>query len=176
MTRNQVVALLALLTFSLGAVFGVIGYGYSYRPIIDYCLGCSYEVEDSIDFTYKALEVELKVRNRGNTDACLMLILTLQNATFTDKENASSLVYSDENDEVKVYWRALKNEEVYGGKTFHIIPKSNLESFTVNYKIETRTAGNIATDFINKFIELIPYAPVTLTFEKTDTNIYKRTV
>jgi len=148
----------------IGAVvtttFTFLLYGLTNPPIVDYTLHCS----SSFDPRYSTrLTVVLEVRNRGHTDAPLLLVLTVQNATIfpIDKPWAECT-----DSRIKLYVIAMKNSEQYSAYAVDIVVDSSYESFTLTYSIEKRFDPSISGVISLLFAEFHGFYPTSVTYVK----------
>jgi len=152
----------------------------SNRPIVDYRLALpknyadNYELGDIINLEHynPDIEVQSQVRNRGGIDACVNLIITLENASFTQKKPTDIFL---ENDTIrKIISKPQANQENYVFFTSFIIPNEECESFSIAYSLERRTSNDFFENIINHFLLGNPYSPIYIEFNRIDENSFER--
>jgi len=96
------------------------------------------EASDIVDFSWQPyLTVKLKFKNKGNTDASLLLRVTVENAIILNDtvEYPHKLISESE---AEFYYLATENMEHYATAEIHIIPKNNPDNFSITYVVEKR--------------------------------------
>lgn len=155
-------------------VGGIYGYAYHNRPIVDYMLGFDYEVGELVDVRESAIKIQLRIKNRGNMDCPMNLIITLKNATFQNikietyrrlTNEGRILIYSKRNQKGRNDWWIYNVD---------IIPDQNVSYFDIQYELQHISSGNFITDILKRTAELIAYDPIYIAFEQTEPNIYRR--
>jgi len=161
------VVLGAFLSFLL---IGVVMYGIANRPIISYYL----EAPEIINFRWDSyLTVKLKFKNKGNTDASVLLRVTVKNAIILNDTIKSPHKLVSES-EAEFYYAATGNMKDYAIVKVHIVPENNPESFTITFIVEKRFHPSWSGVFSFIFGELRGYYPTSLTFIRTNMNTYQK--
>ena len=161
-----------VLSFILG---GLILYGITSRAIIEYELGVPLRISETINFEQnRYLQVALKFRNSGHTDALLILRVTVENAVIlNDTIRPPHKLISES--EAEFYYSASHDMKNYAEITIHVIPVNDAEYFVIKYKVEKRldlTSPSYMLSYI--FGEIRGYYPTSLAFEKVDSTTYRR--
>ena len=156
-----------IITAIVGFVFGFLAYGYAFRPIVDYTLDSPESFDTRWDTT---LTVRMEMRNRGQTDAPLLLILRVQNVTISPSEEEPWTEYTGS--EIKIYTIALKKSEKYRGFSIDILVEGKPQSFTISYYIERRFKASVSGIVSFLFCEFNRYYPTSVTYVEDDTGRY----
>jgi hypothetical protein len=153
----------------LGIIFGLLGGGWSQRPIIDYKMD---GLSENVDFDHGFLRVSLNYRNRGSVDSSLALVLTVTDANITLDQIEPWIEYNET--QVKFHTAATARMENYASHDVKVFPVGNPQNFTLTYSIEETSGWSSVTAIINRlFLESHSYYPIQATYNKTGTNIYQ---
>ena len=167
MRRNLQIIVIVLAILSL--LFGLIGAGWSQRPIIDYTME---GLPDNIDFGYQTLRVSLKYRNRGDIDASLLLVLTVTDANITVDTIEPWIDYNET--QVKFHVTVISHMEGYANLEVSIVPLENAQNFTITYTFEDASdSWSINGIISHSFLEAHPYFPTLAMYNITGTNTYE---
>lgn len=174
-TRKQFTFLqiLPILVTILITVGGIYGYAYHNRPIVDYMLGCDYEIGESVNVIESAIKIQIRIKNRGNIDCPMDLIITLRNATF---QNINTEIYRKLTNNNRILIYSLRNQKRMDWWTYgvDIRPDQNVSYCDIKYELKKISSGNLITDILKRTAEVIPYDPIFVAFEQTAPSVYKR--
>jgi len=161
----QVTILVTIILF----ILGVLGAGWSQRPIIDYYID---GLKDNFTFYGYPMGINLMCRNRGNIDASLKLIVTVANANITVDSLEPWIEYNET--QVKFNVAAIAHMETYSSYAVNIYPVGEPQNFTITYTIEdTSGALSINGMISHLFLEPHSYSPVYAVYNKTATDTYE---
>jgi len=165
--RKWQITLSVTIFFSLIAIAGS---GWTQRPIIDY------SIEGAPDTWHpwqKSMRLSLKIRNRGNIDTSLLLIVRTINANITLEKVEPWIEYNVT--EVKFHVSLQSHMETYGVHQIDIIPTETAQNFTITYMIEDVSPPlSIPSGLISRlFLESHGYYPTTLTYNRTQVDTYE---
>jgi len=168
MRKWQITTLVTIAIF----VIGLTGAGWSQRPIIDYHLA-----EESLpaNFSYSdsPIDVSLRFRNRGNTDANLKLVLTVTNANITVSGLRPWIEYNETQVMFNIW--AIKNMETFSSYEAKVHPVGNPQNFTITYTIEdVSNFWSIRGMISHLFLEPLGTYPTYIVYNRTDTDTYQR--
>jgi hypothetical protein len=151
-------------------IFGLAGSGWFQRPIIDYYID---DLLDDVSFQYEPLSVSLKIRNRGNIDAALALIVTVINAHITVDKIEPWIKYNET--QVRFHISALSHMEDYSSYRIKISPVADPQNFTITYTFEDiSNFWAIPNGMISHlFLESHGYFPTYVMYNRTNTNVYQ---
>lgn len=165
-----------------GVLIAFLGLVYPNRPIVDYNLAFPSPIECKIGDVLNLdtprvgepyFDIHALIRNRGGVDAYTIVSLTLENASFTNKE--LEYEYLENDTVVKIQSKAIAKQEKFGYYSFQVVPNVGCESFSVHYQLKNN--GSASDDF---FVELINYAwdpsPTTtyMEFSRIDEDSFER--
>jgi len=158
-----------IILFIVGLVVTLLGAAWQQRPIIDYDMS---GIPDTYNFQYSSMIVTLRVRNRGNTDASLDLVVTVSEANMTVDKLEPWITYNET--QVKFHVAAIAHMETYSTYSVNISPVGDPQNFTITYTIED-TSNSLSINGIisHLFLEPHGYSPVYAVYNKTDINTYE---
>jgi len=157
-----------LLVTVLLAVLGMVGAGWSLRPVIDYYMD---GVDDTVNFQWGPLKVSLKFRNRGEVDSSLLLLVAVRNANISVDKIEPWMTYN----ETQVIFRvnARSRMEAYRSYDVNIRPVGDPQNFTITYTIEDVSGSSISGIISRLFLEPHPYFATYALYNKTDATTYE---
>jgi len=167
--RRWIIAILA-------AFISILSYGYIYRPLVDYTLSA----DPVIDLQHSSyFPVDVKICNRGSTDAPLILHITVENATILKSPWKGYITYDES--EVWIYWTVNKDTENYESETLNIVPNDKVNSFNIKYEVIKRNDLNVygllsfsgITSYF--FAEIKGHYPEFLYYNRTGPTQFTRT-
>ena len=161
--KKSIIVILIFTCILAPILVGVVVWEITNQPLIDYKL----ESSDSLNLHWESyLPVNLMIRNRGGIDASVWLILTVENATIQEIQE-TNIEYSENKTSVRVF--LPKSMEHWGtGKTLNIIPKNNVQTFSIYYDVEK------VFDLMSLFSDINPIKPTFLTFNQTQPDVYTK--
>lgn len=166
---RKTLQLIAILLTVIGLLLGLIGAGWSQRPIVDYKMD---GLLDVVDYQYGVLRVSLKYRNRGNIDASLKLVLTVVNANITVDKIEPWIEYNET--QVKFHVAPKSHMETYSTQEVKVYPVENAQYFNITYTFEDiSNVWSINGMISHTFLEPHPYFPIRVMYNQTDTNTYE---
>lgn len=147
---------------------GITHYGITERAIIAYWL----EAPDSFDPKYKSyMEVKVKFENRGNTDAAVILKISVKNATILNNTIEYPAMLISES-MAEFHYAALKNQE--GVQVIRIVPKSRTETFVVKVAVEKKFRFSISEALNYIFGEVKGYYPTLIIYKQLNGTRYQK--
>lgn len=171
MRKWQITTIVTILIFVISLVISLVGAGWSQRPIIDYHLA-----EELLPASFSSdspINVSLRFRNRGNTDANLKLVVTVTNANITVSELYPWIEYSKT--QVKFNIWAINNMETFSSYEAKVYPVGNPQNFTITYTIEDNSNfWSISGMISHLFLEPHGTYPTYVVYNRTDTDTYQR--
>lgn len=171
MRKWQITTLVTIVIFAIGLVISLVGAGWSQRPIIDYHLAEEL-LPASFSYNESAIDVSLRFRNRGNTDANLKLVVTVTNANITVSKLQPWIEYSKT--QVKFNIWAIKNMENFSTYKAKVYPVGNPQNFTIKYTIEDASNfWSISGMISHLFLEPHGTYPTYVVYNRTDTDTYQ---
>lgn len=149
-------------------IFGLLGAGWSYRPIVDYYIGGN---PQSFTFHGYPMIVALYYRNRGSIDASLKLVVTVTDANITVDKLEPWIEYNET--QVKFNVAATKDMKNFAGETVNIYTVGDPQNFTIKYTVEDTTSGLINGIISHMFLEWHAYSPTYAMYIRTSANNYE---
>lgn len=166
--KGQTATLIAAIAVTI-SIIGLIGAGWALRPIIDYKMS---GITDDYGSMWGPMDVSLLIRNRGNIDAKLYLVVTVTNANVTVDKDESWIECNGT--QAMFYIAAISHMEDYDTYSIKVSPVGNPQNFTISYTFDDATDG-FPNGMISKiFLESHGYSPINAFYNRTDTNVYQR--
>ena len=160
----QKTAIITIVLFLLGAL----GAGWVYRPIVDYYIS---EPAETVNFERGPSSLSLNVRNRGEVDVSLALILKVERANISTQTIKPWMDYNET--ELKIHVGLEKKMESFRTYDVYIRPVNNPENFTVSYSIVNTSGFSISGIIGRLFLEPHGYYATHIIYNRTDTNTYE---
>lgn len=162
--------MIGVLVAILAIIFGLIGAGWSQRPIIDYKI-------DRLDAGYatyynQPMSISIKARNRGNIDALLYLVVTVTNANITVNDPEPWMkINGTQSKFIVTLPRLMENYVTY---TLNINPIDDSQNFTIRYTIEDMSSFTPINGMISRlFLEPHGSYPIYALYNRTDVDTYR---
>jgi hypothetical protein len=149
-------------------IFGLLGAGWAYRPIIDYYMNGN---PQSFTFHGYPMPVGLSFRNRGGIDASLKLVITVTNANITVDKLQPWIEYNET--QVKFNEAAIKSMANYATEVVYVYAVGDPQNFTIKYTIEDTTSGLINGIISHMFLEWHAYSPTYAMYIRTSASNYE---
>jgi len=156
----------------IGVGIAFFGFVFTNRPIVDYSLSlpikCKIGETVYFDDYTTQLDINAQIRNRGVVDASVNLILTLENASFVEKN--SGYIYLKNDTVAKIYTKPIAKQDNYVYFTTHITPDEGCESFAIEYQVEVTSSDDFFENVMNFFLLKNAWTPNRLVFNKVSNN------
>lgn len=160
----QKTAIITLVIFALG----VLGAGWTYRPIVDYYIS---NPPETLNVRYGKLSLTLMAKNRGKTDVSLDLVVTVENANISVSKIEPWMEFNE--NELKIHVTLQSEMEGHSIHNVYVDPTEYAQNFTVKYSIANRSGFSISGIIGRLFLEAKRYYATLITYNRTDTDIYE---
>lgn len=160
----------AIITITL-FILGVVGAGWTYRPIVDYYID---DPPSMVNFDYEPMKLEVMSRNRGKVDVSLLLIITVQNANISVQEMKPWIERNGTELKMHVFFRS--EMENYRTAEVYIEPVDDPQNFTIRYSIVNISGFSIAGIISRLFLESHGLYATYVMYNRTSVNSYELVV
>ncbi len=145
--------------------------GPSFRPNVDYSLDLVGGIGDEYYYEMNDLNFDAIIENRGQVNAPLFIIITLQNASFTELKGKYLL--ENEGKLLKFPTIAKINE---GEMSFSISvqPEREVDFFSISMNVERRRTNDLMLFLLNMFYNPTAWHPNYVEYQKITPQAFER--